>query len=84
MTLVHSGNNLNEITRSFVGSSDTITGVVNADGRLNFAARTWTVTDFYYHDVILEIVQVSPWDLNLDGAGGMTGRWSEDLTSSWA
>ena len=81
MTLVQSGNNLNEITRSFVGSPDTITGVVSADGRLNFAARTWTVTDFYYHDVILEIVQASPWDLNLDGAGGMTGRWSEDLTS---
>jgi hypothetical protein len=80
MTLVQSGKNLNEITRTFVGSPDKITGVVNADGRLNFAARTSTMTDFDY-DVILEIVQVSPWELSLDGAGSMTGKWSEDLTS---
>ena len=86
MTLVQGGKNLNEIKRTLDGSTyphvpDPITGVVNADGRLTLAATRWTYTDFDFPDVIIGVVQVGPMDLNLDGAGGMTGRWSEDLTS---
>jgi hypothetical protein len=86
MTLVQGGKNLNEIKRTLAGSTyphvpDPITGVVNADGRLTLAATRWTYTDFDFPDVIIGVVQVGPMDLNLDGAGGMTGRWSEDLTS---
>jgi hypothetical protein len=80
MTLVQGGKNLNEITRTFGHSRDTITGEVTADGRLVLAG-TLPERDFDYAEVVIGTVQFSSWDTSLDAAGGMAGRWSEDSTS---
>lgn len=80
MTLVQGGQNLSDMTRTFPGSRETITGVVTADGRLNLGG-TVTERDFDYNDVVLATVQFLAWDMNLDGNNGVAGGWSEDLTS---
>ena len=58
---------------------ETVTGTVSSDGRLSLSG-TLIVRDFYYDDITLETVQLGSWDTILPGTGGMTGRWSEDLT----
>lgn len=52
---------------------------VSAGGRLSLGG-TLTERDFDYRDIVIAILRVGPWDTNLDGNGGMTGRWAEDLT----
>lgn len=80
MTLLQGGKNLNEITRTFGHSRDTITGEVTADGRLVLAG-TLPQRDFDYAEVVIGTVQFRSWDTSLDPAGAMTGAWSEDSTS---
>jgi len=80
MTLVQGGSDLNEITRTFGHSRDTITGEVTADGRLVLAG-TLPERDFDYAEVVIGTVQFSAWDTRLDTSGGMVGGWSQDSTS---
>jgi hypothetical protein len=80
MTLVQSGQNLSEITATIGSFGETITGIVSPDGRLNLGG-TLTLHDFDYPDIIIATAQLSNWNTRLEGADGMTGRWSEDLTS---
>ena len=77
--LVQSGNNLSEIAGTIGTYRETMTGTVGPDGRLSLSG-TLIVRDYYYDDFIVGTVQVGSWDTNLDGTGGMTGRFSEDLT----
>jgi hypothetical protein len=53
---------------------------VSDDGRLSLGG-TLTIRDFDYRDIVIATLQVSSWETNLDGSGGMTGRWAQDLTS---
>ena len=55
-----------------------MTGTVGPDGRLSLGG-TLIVRDYYYDDFIVGTVEVGSWDTNLNGTGGMTGRFSEDL-----
>ena len=80
MTLVQSGKDLQEITRTFGHNRDTISGQVTADGRLVLAG-TLPERDFDYAEVVIGTVEFSSWDTGLDAAGGMTGGWSEYSTS---
>lgn len=80
MTLVQGGKDLNEITRTFGYSRDTISGEVTADGRLVLAG-TLPERDFDYAEVVIGIVQFSAWDTSLDTAGAMIGGWTQDSTS---
>lgn len=79
LTLVQSGKNLSEITGTVGSFRETITGVVTADGRLNLVG-TLTERDFDYAEITIAILQLGQWDTNLDGPGGMTGRWAQDMT----
>jgi len=78
MTLVQGGERLSEVYWA-LDPSDAITGAVSADGRLNLEG-TITLRDWDYDEIVTGTLHVGPWDTNLDGTGGMTGRWSEDLT----
>ena len=78
MTLAQSGNDLTEVTATIGAFRDTIKGAVRPDGHLTLSG-TLTVRDFYYDDIVVETVQLGAWDTNLDGGGGMLGRWSEDF-----
>jgi hypothetical protein len=80
MTLVQSGTNLSEIAGTLGSFAETIAGSVSADGRLSLRG-TLIIRDFDYRDIVIAILQVSSWETNLDGYGGMTGRWAEDFTS---
>jgi hypothetical protein len=79
LKLVQSGNNLSEIAGTIGTYRETMTGTVRPDGRLSLGG-TLIVRDYYYDDFIVGTVEVGSWDTNLDGTGGMTGRFSEDLT----
>jgi hypothetical protein len=81
MTLVQSSQNLSEITATFRGFGETITGVVSPDGRLNLDGTLNERDPYDYRDIIIATVHLGNWDTNLDGNDAMTGRWSEDLTS---
>lgn len=75
-TLFQTGSNYSEVRATFPDGG-TISGVVTADGRLTLAG-TLKVLDWYgdhWGDL-----QFSGWDTNRDGAGGMTGRWAQNLT----
>jgi hypothetical protein len=80
MQLVQRGTDLSEITGTVGSFRESITGSVSPDGRLSLSG-TLIVRDFYYDDIVLETVQLGSWDTTLDGTGGMTGRFSEDLRS---
>jgi hypothetical protein len=77
-TLVQTGASYREIRATFgFDHSGTISGSVTADGRLSLEG-TLKVLDWYgdhWGDL-----QFSGWDTNRDGAGGMTGRWAQNLT----
>ena len=79
LKIVQSGNNLSEIAGTIGTYRETMTGTVGPDGRLSLGG-TLIVRDYYYDDFIVGTVEVGSWDTNLDGTGGMTGRFSEDLT----
>ena len=76
-TLVQSGRNYSEIRATFGPDGGTISGVVTADGRLELEGSL-KILDWYgdhWGDL-----QFSGWDTNRDRAGGMTGRWAQNLT----
>jgi Bacterial Ig-like domain (group 2) len=76
-TLFQTGRNYSEIRATFGPDGETIAGIVTADGRLNLEG-TLKVLDWdgeHWGDL-----QLSGWDTNLDGSGGMTGRWAQNLT----
>jgi hypothetical protein len=72
---------MSEITATFRGFGETITGVVSPDGRLNLDGTLNERDPYDYRDIIIATVHLGNWDTNLDGNDAMTGRWSEDLTS---
>jgi hypothetical protein len=76
-TLFQTGRNYSEIRATFGPDGGTTSGIVSAAGRLNLEG-TLEVLDWYgdhWGDL-----QLSGWDMNLDGAGSMTGRWVQNLT----
>ncbi len=73
--IVHHRVDLNQVrgTRSHLKGE--LTGTVGADGRLTLSGLLeWWGYD--YPQELTESFLVGPWDTNLDGAGGMTGRFS--------
>jgi hypothetical protein len=82
-TVVQTGTNYSEIRATFDQACDaffgsgTISGGVTADGRLHLEG-TLKLLDWYC-DPDMDL-QISGWDTNLEGAGSMTGRWTQDLT----
>ena len=85
LVLSQTANNLSEIRGTLglrdVDVEDKITGVVTADGRLNLTG-TLHILDFY-GEFVLGTVQIQTWDTNLGGPGVMTGRWSQDFSSTY-
>jgi Big-like domain-containing protein len=80
LTLSHSTTNPTEVTRTFPGTDDKVTGSVTEDGRLNIGG-TLPLRDFDYPDMIIGTVQFMAWDTNLSGSSEKTGRWSEKFVS---
>lgn len=82
-TVVQTGMNYSEIRATFDQACDaffgsgTISGGVTADGRLHLEGTLKLLN--WYCDPVMDL-QLSGWDTNLEGAGSMTGRWTQDLT----
>ena len=85
LVLSQTRSNLSEIGGTLglgdVGVADKITGVVTADGRLSLTGSL-RLLDFY-GEFVLGTVQIQTWDTNLGGPGAMTGRWSQNFSSTY-
>jgi hypothetical protein len=76
--LSQTGGNYSEIRATFGANEDGIPGTVTVDGRLKLEG-VLKLLDWYgdhWGDF-----QVTGWDTNLDGASGMTGRWTQNTTA---
>jgi Big-like domain-containing protein len=76
--LSQTGGNYSEIRATFGANADGIPGTVTADGRLKLEGGLKLLD--WYGDHWGDF-QVIGWDTNLDGAGGMTGRWTQNTTA---
>ena len=79
LQLAQGGASLTEVTATLGYASDTLTGVVTADGRLSFGG-TLNVWD-WEGSAVVEKLHITGWETTLIAPGAMTGRWSENLVS---
>ena len=76
--LSQTGGNYSEIRATFGGNTDGIPGTVTADGRLKLEGDLKLLDWYGDHWGDFHVIG---WDTNLDEAGGMTGRWTQNTTA---
>lgn len=78
ITLSQTGTNYSDVQATFgADRDDIIRGTVTAEGRLKLNGSLKLLDWYGDHWGDMEVIG---WDTNLDGSGGMTGRWLQNTT----